>query len=60
VVPVLETTINEWQHPPFSGYFDGLHSNFMMRSMFLTDILAGESLWGRGSCDDKSGLIGSV
>jgi Gly-Xaa carboxypeptidase len=40
VVPVLETTINEWQHPPFSGYFDG------------------ESLWGRGSCDDKSGLIG--
>lgn len=40
VVPVLETTIKEWQHPPFSGYFDG------------------ESLWGRGSCDDKSGLIG--
>jgi Gly-Xaa carboxypeptidase len=40
VVPVLETTINEWQHPPFSGHFDG------------------ESLWGRGSCDDKSGLIG--
>ncbi|KAG2157823.1 uncharacterized protein EDB93DRAFT_1238610 [Suillus bovinus] len=39
VVPVLETTINEWQHPPFSGYFDG------------------ETLWGRGSCDDKSGLI---
>ncbi|KAG0709350.1 hypothetical protein DFH29DRAFT_1027587 [Suillus ampliporus] len=40
VVPVLETTIGEWQHPPFSGYFDG------------------EKLWGRGSCDDKSGLIG--
>lgn len=40
VVPVLETTIDEWQYPPFSGYFDG------------------ESLWGRGSCDDKSGLIG--
>ncbi|KAG2113088.1 uncharacterized protein F5147DRAFT_682674 [Suillus discolor] len=40
VVPVLETTIDEWQHPPFSGYFDG------------------ESIWGRGSCDDKSGLIG--
>ncbi|KAG1788203.1 uncharacterized protein HD556DRAFT_1434081 [Suillus plorans] len=39
VVPVSETTINEWQHPPFSGYFDG------------------ESLWGHGSCDDKSGLI---
>ncbi|KAG1751297.1 uncharacterized protein EDB91DRAFT_598921 [Suillus paluster] len=40
VVPVLETTIDEWQHPPFSGYFDG------------------EKIWGRGSCDDKSGLIG--
>ncbi|KAG1760147.1 hypothetical protein EDD22DRAFT_955247 [Suillus occidentalis] len=40
VVPVLETTIDEWQYPPFSGYFDG------------------ENLWGRGSCDDKSGLIG--
>jgi Gly-Xaa carboxypeptidase len=40
VVPVLETTIDEWQYPPFSGHFDG------------------ESLWGRGSCDDKSGLIG--
>lgn len=40
VVPVLKTTIDEWQHPPFSGYFDG------------------EKLWGRGSCDDKSGLIG--
>ncbi|KAG0707054.1 hypothetical protein DFH29DRAFT_1016640 [Suillus ampliporus] len=40
VVPVPETTIEEWQHPPFSGYFDG------------------EKIWGRGSCDDKSGLIG--
>ncbi|OJA10670.1 hypothetical protein AZE42_01027 [Rhizopogon vesiculosus] len=40
VVPVLNTTIDEWQHPPFSGYFDG------------------EKIWGRGSCDDKSGLIG--
>ncbi|KAG0709347.1 hypothetical protein DFH29DRAFT_1027583 [Suillus ampliporus] len=40
VVPVLETTIGEWQHPPFSGYFDG------------------EKIWGRGSCDDKSGVIG--
>jgi hypothetical protein len=26
VVPVLNTTIDEWQHPPFSGYFDGLYS----------------------------------
>ncbi|KAG1881229.1 hypothetical protein F4604DRAFT_1678822 [Suillus subluteus] len=40
VVPVEDTTIDQWQHPPFSGYFDG------------------ERVWGRGSQDDKSGLIG--
>ncbi|KAG2364099.1 hypothetical protein BDR07DRAFT_1482813 [Suillus spraguei] len=40
VVPVEDTTIDQWQHPPFSGYFDG------------------ERIWGRGSQDDKSGLIG--
>lgn len=28
--------------------------------MFPTDALTGEKIWGRGSCDDKSGLIGSV
>ncbi|KAF9037397.1 carboxypeptidase S [Hymenopellis radicata] len=40
VVPVNPDTVNEWAHPPFSGYFDG------------------ERIWGRGSSDDKSGLIG--
>ncbi|KAH9935932.1 carboxypeptidase S [Epithele typhae] len=40
VVPVNPDTVNEWIHPPFSGYFDG------------------ERIWGRGSSDDKSGLIG--
>ncbi|KIK37885.1 hypothetical protein CY34DRAFT_15390 [Suillus luteus UH-Slu-Lm8-n1] len=40
VVPVEETTIDQWQYPPFSGHFDG------------------ERIWGRGSQDDKSGLIG--
>lgn len=60
VVPVLNTTIDEWQHPPFSGYFDGLYSVFILSSIFLTDTLAGDKIWGRGSCDDKSGLIGSV
>ncbi|OAX43950.1 Zn-dependent exopeptidase [Rhizopogon vinicolor AM-OR11-026] len=40
VVPVLNTTIDKRQHPPFSRYFDG------------------DNIWGRGSCDDKSGLIG--
>ncbi|TBU60979.1 carboxypeptidase S [Dichomitus squalens] len=40
VVPVNPDTVDEWTHPPFSGYFDG------------------ERIWGRGSSDDKSGLIG--
>ncbi|KAF8920578.1 hypothetical protein CPB85DRAFT_1372686 [Mucidula mucida] len=40
VVPVHPNTVNEWTHPPFSGYYDG------------------ERIWGRGSSDDKSGLIG--
>ncbi|KAI1199508.1 peptidase family M20/M25/M40 [Nemania serpens] len=40
VVPVEEETIDEWTHPPFSGYFDD------------------EFIWGRGSSDDKNGLIG--
>ncbi|KAF9453562.1 carboxypeptidase S [Macrolepiota fuliginosa MF-IS2] len=40
VVPVESRTVDEWTHPPFSGYFDG------------------EKIWGRGSSDDKSGLIG--
>ncbi|KAI0067051.1 carboxypeptidase S [Artomyces pyxidatus] len=40
VVPVDPTSVSDWIHPPYSGYFDG------------------ERLWGRGSSDDKSGLIG--
>lgn len=40
VVPVDQTSVDQWTHPPYSGYFDG------------------ERLWGRGSADDKSGLIG--
>ncbi|GJE90960.1 carboxypeptidase S [Phanerochaete sordida] len=40
VVPVNPESLNEWTHPPFSGYYDG------------------ERVWGRGSSDDKSGLIG--
>ncbi|KAG7444316.1 carboxypeptidase S [Guyanagaster necrorhizus] len=42
VVPVDPKTIDEWIHPPYSGYFDG------------------EVIWGRGSSDDKSGLIGTM
>ena len=40
VVPVEPRTVDQWTHPPYSGYYDG------------------ESIWGRGSFDDKSGLIG--
>ncbi|KAK0205146.1 hypothetical protein DFS33DRAFT_1427674 [Desarmillaria ectypa] len=40
VVPVDPSTVHEWVHPPFSGYFDG------------------DRIWGRGSSDDKSGLVG--
>ncbi|KAG5647466.1 hypothetical protein DXG03_009397 [Asterophora parasitica] len=42
VVPVNPTTVDQWTHPPYSGYFDG------------------ERIWGRGSSDDKSGLIGAL
>ncbi|KIP10027.1 hypothetical protein PHLGIDRAFT_66515 [Phlebiopsis gigantea 11061_1 CR5-6] len=40
VVPVNPESVDEWIHPPYSGYYDG------------------ERVWGRGSSDDKSGLIG--
>ncbi|KAF8892084.1 carboxypeptidase S [Infundibulicybe gibba] len=40
VVPVDPTTVGQWTHPPYSGYFDG------------------ERIWGRGSADDKGGLVG--
>jgi len=40
VVPVDPNTVDQWTHPPYSGYFDG------------------KKVWGRGSMDDKSGLIG--
>ncbi|KAL4073057.1 hypothetical protein V8B97DRAFT_1869576 [Scleroderma yunnanense] len=42
VVPVEPSTVDQWIHPPFSGYYDG---NF---------------IWGRGSRDDKGGLIGII
>ncbi|TFK92589.1 carboxypeptidase S [Polyporus arcularius HHB13444] len=42
VVPVEPLTVNQWNHPPFSGYYGG------------------EYIWGRGSCDDKPGLIGTL
>jgi len=40
VVPVHPDTVDQWTHPPYSGFFDG------------------ENIWGRGTSDDKGGLIG--
>ena len=57
VVPVERRTVNEWTHPPFSGYYDGISTSWFNRMQFLLSV-AGYKLWGRGSNDDKSGLIG--
>ena len=57
VVPVNPDTVDEWTHPPYSGYFDG--QSYCIRIYdTLSDELTGERVWGRGSSDDKSGLIG--
>ena len=39
VVPVVEETLGEWEHPPFDG------------------AIADGFVWGRGSLDDKSGVL---
>ncbi|KAG5645625.1 hypothetical protein DXG03_005616 [Asterophora parasitica] len=58
VVPVNPTSVDEWTHPPYSGHFDGrseiTDSNYRLNSK------SGERIWGRGSSDDKSGLIGTL
>ncbi|KAJ6553553.1 hypothetical protein DFH09DRAFT_988122 [Mycena vulgaris] len=40
VVPVEPSTVGSWDHPPYSGHFDGTR------------------IWGRGTSDDKNGLVG--
>ncbi|KAI9510035.1 hypothetical protein F5148DRAFT_977310 [Russula earlei] len=40
VVPVEPETVEQWEYPPYSGFYDG------------------KFIWGRGSSDDKSGLVG--
>ncbi|CAF3566390.1 hypothetical protein FGSG_03967 [Fusarium graminearum PH-1] len=42
VVPVDKETLDEWDYPPFSGYYDG-------RTGYL---------YGRGAADDKSAITG--
>ncbi|CCM04649.1 uncharacterized protein FIBRA_06833 [Fibroporia radiculosa] len=43
VVPVNAETYDQWVYPPFSGFYDGGCRTYV---------------WGRGSLDSKSGLIG--
>jgi len=57
VVPVDPTTVDQWTHPPYSGYFDG-DSLLYPGAMDTHLSLSGKRIWGRGSSDDKSGLIG--
>ncbi|AET41020.1 M20 family metallopeptidase Ecym_7172 [Eremothecium cymbalariae DBVPG len=45
VVPVDQSTWDEWQHPPFSGDIS-------------YDSEQGPLIWGRGSFDDKNMMIG--
>jgi len=56
VVPVEPSTVSQWTHPPYSGHFDGEH--VPDSTEFANLRTTGESVWGRGSSDDKSGLIG--
>lgn len=59
VVPVDPSTVDEWEHPPYSGYFDGKYLALnKTESNHGWNALLGERIWGRGSSDDKSGLIG--
>ncbi|KAI0761831.1 carboxypeptidase S [Trametes elegans] len=59
VVPVEPLTVKEWQHPPFSGLYDGI-SLYPSPHFRPTLTCLGEYIWGRGSCDDKPGLVGTL
>jgi Gly-Xaa carboxypeptidase len=60
VVPVDPDTISAWPYPPYSGHYDGIYCLFSYGIVSVIDrsILPGTFIWGRGSADDKSGLIG--
>ncbi|KAJ7583273.1 hypothetical protein C8J56DRAFT_1055032 [Mycena floridula] len=58
VVPVDPQTVDEWAHPPYSGYFDGGFLVLWYSSTHTNPL--GERIWGRGSNDDKSGLVGTL
>ncbi|SCV00938.1 LAMI_0G08262g1_1 [Lachancea mirantina] len=44
VVPVNRATVSQWDHPPFSGYYDS----------------ESDTLWGRGTADCKNLLIAEL
>lgn len=46
VVPVLNQTIGQWTHPPFSG--------------FVSNESEGAWIWGRGASDTKNTVIGQL
>lgn len=46
VVPVLNETVSQWTHPPFSG--------------FVSNESEGAWIWGRGASDTKNTLIGQL
>lgn len=66
-VPVERSTIDQWKQPPFSGKYvrarlpPPSNASALSRSVTLTLFLRLQVdgyVWGRGSCDDKSGTIG--
>ena len=58
VVPVHPDTVSQWIHPPYSGFFDGTSLSEHVYIILTRIPLQGENIWGRGSVDDKGGLIG--
>ncbi|KAJ2915488.1 hypothetical protein MD484_g4928, partial [Candolleomyces efflorescens] len=58
VVPVDNTTWNDWTHPPYDGYYDGQQVSSLTRLRQIhSNNSTGKKIWGRGSSDDKSQLI---
>jgi len=46
VVPVHPDTVDDWTHPPWSGYYDG--RSLSLVASFYADFIAGTRIWGRG------------
>ena len=50
--------MNQWIHPPYSGFFDGTSLSERVYILLIKISQQGENIWGRGTVDDKGGLIG--